>query len=194
MAHRRLFVLLGLALTLSACALWPTEKDGRSDRADWTVSRSEDETVELAHPADWKLQEAGAGKLSLAAPDGCRLFLVLSSRPRPEGFNQAEVLDNMQSAAELSCFRDGLEFEAVGRRVWMGEELIWHEVHYRGTPRASCDDCTARYSIEMLSFPQESGRLSASYVCPGVDPLDPDQEQLLLDILNTLVLSRVDSV
>jgi len=192
--RKRRLLLFGLALALCGCSLRAGSRAGGSDGVPWTVSLSQDGAVEVAHPEDWRVQEVGHSKLSLITPEGCRLHLVWSERPQPEGLTQADVLDGMHAAAELSCFRAGLECEDTGRRVWMGDGLIWHEIHYRGTPALVCERCRPSYTIELLAYPQGAGRLSASFVCPGVDGLQPEQEQLLLDILNTLVLSRVGAV
>lgn len=192
--NRRL-TLLGLALLVSACSLRSGGRAGDADAVVWTVTSSRDGAIELAHPADWQVAESSEGKLGLVSPDGCHLLLVMSPRPKPEGLTQPELLESMLSAAELACLRDGLEFEPTGRRVWMGESLLWHEVHYRGQPRPSCDQCTARYSIEMLAFPVDvPGRVAALLSCPGVEPPAPETEQLLLDMLNTVALSIVGSV
>jgi len=192
--HKRRLLLLGLALAVCGCTARASGRASRSGSTPWTVSLSRDGAVEVAHPEDWRLQDVGPSKLSLTAPDGCRLHLVFSERPQPEGLTQADVLDVMHEAAELSCFRDGLEFEPTGRRVWMGDELIWHEMHYRGTPVPTCEHCAARYSVEMMAFPAGAGRLAASFVCPSLEAPEPEQLQLLLDILNNLVLSRVGAV
>lgn len=194
MVHKRLTVL-SLALLLSACSLGSGGRSGQPTAANWTVSSSRDGAIEMAHPADWQVAESAEGKLGLVSADGCHLLLVMSPRPKPEGLSQADLLDTMLSAAELGCFRDGLEFESTGRRVWLGESLVWHEIHYRGQPRPSCPGCVARYSIEMLAFPEDlPGRVAASLSCPGTEPPSADREQLLLDMLNTLALSVVGSV
>ncbi len=193
MVHKRA-VLLALALLLSACGLRSGGRAAETQAVAWLVSSSRDGAIELAHPADWQLAEAAEGKLGLVSADGCRLLLLMSPGAKPEGQTQPEVLEDMLSTAEFACFRDGLEFEPTGRRVWMGESLVWHEVHYRGQPRPGCSNCTSRYSVEMLAFPEDPpGRLSVSLSCPGVDPPTPETVQLLLDMLNTLALSVVGS-
>lgn len=181
-------LLLATVLVLTACGPKAEEPDdpvGTSSPSGWQVSKSGDGLLEVAHPSDWRPAGEAADGISLEVEDGCSLRLDLVPDGKPEGLSQAQILETMESAAIAGNSDDRRNLEFVGRRVWLGQSFIWHEVHYVVSWKQSCDDCRPEYVISLLAFPSQAESLRARFSCPGSDPPSEDIEQLLLDVVNT---------
>lgn len=188
MNWRFLLPVLGLLLALSGCSL---NRDGDGQAAlngGWTISSSADGSLELAHPSGWRLVERGERALSLEWEGGYLLEIRLVVASRPTGQSQAEVLNGMLAAAEEQYRDAGGQIEPAGRRVWLGQSFIWHEVHYVARAGDACRECQSGYVVELLAFPNEAESLYARFVCPSFDPPGEEVEQLLLDVINTVAL------
>ncbi|MGI6209325.1 MAG: hypothetical protein ACOYEW_14080 [Anaerolineae bacterium] len=178
----------GLALVLSACTLGGARAGQASPNAGWAVTTSPNGAIEVAHPGQWRLLESGDGMLSFQWEKGCVLDLRLAVASRPAGESQSEVLDGMLEEAQDRYEATGGEVEAMGREVWLGQNFIWHELHYVARAGKDCPECRSGYTIELLALPNEAESLRATFVCPGSDPPDEATQQLLTDVINTVVL------
>lgn len=194
MNWRFLLAVSGLLLALSGCSV---NRGGDGQAAldgGWTVSSSADGSLELAHPSNWRVVERGERGLGLQWEQGYRLEIHLVVASRPAGQSQAEVLDGMLAAAEEQYREAGGQIEPAGRRVWLGQSFIWHEVHYVARASDACQECLSGYVVELLAFPNEAESLHARFVCPTFDAPAEEVEQLLLDVINTVALESPSGI
>ena len=179
-------VLLALALLLSACGLRSGGRVAETQAVAWLVSSSRDGAIELAHPPTGSSPRRPR-KLGLVSPTGA---VSVADVPRRSRKAKPSPSPRTCSTAEFACSRRS-GFEPTGRRVWMGESLVWHGSPGPTPPR--CSNCTSRYSVEMLAFPEPARPAVGVALLPRRRSSDLETVQLLLDMLNTLALSVVGS-
>ncbi|MGQ9555628.1 MAG: hypothetical protein ACUVWR_16125 [Anaerolineae bacterium] len=182
---KQLLWLLAVLLVVTSCKLnWgrdsaSTSRSGAS--GDWLTVSSEDGQLAISVPGDWRVSERAGSAINLKAVGGCTLDIELAPESKKAGLSQTDVLGLMLDKAVAEQTGKGQEIETVGRRVWMGQHYIWHELHYivSGGGRAS-------YYIDFVAYPNNNEALKARYICPGKNPPEEEEAALLQGVIDTV--------
>ena len=185
MGRAPLFGLLAVVLVVTSCRLelgkGSSSVAGSGAGGDWLALSSSDDLLSISVPTDWKVVEQPDGAISLKAAASCTLEVVLVADGKRADLSQADVLALMLDKAVAESSQEGREIEIVGKRVWLGQHYIWHEVHYVVSGQARTD-----YYIDSIAYPSSSKTLEARSRCPGEAPPSDEQSQLLQSIMDTV--------
>lgn len=182
---KQLLWLLAVLLVVTSCRLDLGERSagasGSGASGDWLALSSKDEELAISAPRNWRVSEQAGSAISLKAVGGCTLDIELAPESKKAGLSQTDVLGLMLDKALAEQTGRGQEIEAVGKRVWMGQHYIWHELHYivSGGGRAS-------YYIDFVAYPNNNETLKARYICPGKNPPEEEEADLLQGVIDTV--------
>lgn len=188
---RGLCVVLA-ALLLSACRIGFGRGDGdAAGDGSWQVFSTRDGLLVVATPRTWSAQPLSANGLTLKTDSGRTIEIEHVDNGHLGGASQAQVLDGMLAAASEAHAREGRTVEEAGRRVWMGEHYIWHELHYITTWDSPCRGCQDGYAIDLLALPTPEDAVVVRYRGPEADPPTEEEQQTVLDVVNTISYGAV---
>jgi hypothetical protein len=159
---------------------------GASDNG-WRTVVGAGGRIVLSAPSAWQAQESQS-ELGLTTPEGCSLALWPEPIGGLAGLSQTKTLDYMLASAQQDHERQGLSIEVIGKRVWLGESYIWHEVQYVARPPGDCAGCGPSYSIDLAAKVTDEQVIAGRYTCPGDQPPSEEAAQLLQQVIDTVRL------
>jgi len=185
--------LLAVLLTLTACT--PSLPQGASraqngaSEAKWQGFGSDGALLEISYPAEWTLENERADGVSLRTPSDCSLRLERLASDARASLSQSQLLDRMLREEEQYYAQEEQKIELVGKRVWLGQHYIWHEIHHTVTWQEPCHNCLDAYCVDFLAFASEDESLALRFLCPGVSSLSEEAETQLLQAVDSVILS-----
>jgi len=187
-----ILLLVLVLLSISACR--PAKLSNGADAEGtplaqrWHTLNTTDHVLTVECPPDWAPVEEEANVIGIEAGQGCVLYIERVDQERAD-LAQHEVLEQMYQTIENRHAAEGGTVRPMGRRVWMGTNYIWYELHYIVNWEQTCSECRPLYCIDFLAFATETEAVSSHYHCPGVSPPSEEAEQILLHVIDSILVN-----
>lgn len=187
LAVRRWWLLLALVCLAACNGDSPGASSGAAEANTWRSSRSSDGMLTVSAPSDWALTDDSGSRVVFSLPGGASLEIVRTTSGSMDGLTQPEILEGMLAAATAEFAEENQTIEEVGRRVWLGENYIWHEIQYIGSPTSKCDGCRPALYIDFLALPEHGGLITGRYTGPDTQTLSEEEEAALTAVIDSAV-------
>ncbi|MHB0876320.1 MAG: hypothetical protein ACYC5O_09785 [Anaerolineae bacterium] len=184
----RRYWLVAVLLCLAACGSTGQAASGVTQEDTWRSSSSGDGMLTVSAPGDWALTEDQGATVVLTTPQGGTLSLERSALGSKGGLTQPQILEGMLSEVTAEFADRNQTIEEVGRRVWMGEHYIWHEIQYIANPTGECDDCRPAFYVDILAFPETGGVVRGRFMSADAQPLGEEAEALLSRVIDSITV------
>lgn len=188
MSGLRRWWLVAVVLCLAACGSASRASSGVTEEGARRSSSSSDGMLTVGAPGDWALTDDAGSGVVLATPDGGALEVEHFASGDKSGLTQPQILEEMLTQATAEFAGENQTIEEVGRRVWLGESYIWHEIQYIGSPTGECDGCRPAYYVDFLAFPEAGGLLRGRFTGSDAKPLDETAEETLTEVIDSILV------
>lgn len=188
MSGPRRIWLVAVVLALAACGSGPKASSGVTQEDSWRSSSSSDGMLSLQSPGTWALSDDAGSGVALSTPEGGTFAVSYTSTGGKEGRTQPQILEGMLTQVSSEFTAKNETIEEVGRRVWMGESYIWHEIQYVANPTGECGNCRPAFYVDFLAFPDAGGRIGGRFTSAGAQPLDDTAAEELTKVIDSIVV------
>jgi hypothetical protein len=178
--------LVAMLLVLAACGSAGKAASGVTEEDSWRSSSSSDGMLTVGAPGAWVLTDDAGSGVALATPDGGTFAAEYSEAGGKGSRTQPQILEGMLADATAEFGARSETIEEVGRRVWMGENYIWHEIQYVANPTGECSGCRPAFYVDFLAYPDSGGAVSGRFTSAGAQPLDDEAAANLTKVIDSI--------